>query len=94
MLELFSNSAAWEEKSTSFCVPIHLGEDLSSVSAILLNKDYYQLLLKGRTELDGVIVLDTLYLILFKARAYLDLRDRKARGDHIDRRDGSVNSFV
>lgn len=87
MLELFSNSAAWEEKSTSFCVPIHLGEDLSSVSAILLNKDYYQLLLKGRTELDGVIVLDTLYLILFKARAYLDLRDRKARGDHIDRRD-------
>ena len=34
-----------------------------------------------------MIVLDTLYLILFKARAYLDLRDRKARGDHIDRRD-------
>ncbi len=33
---------------------------------------------------DGVTVLDAAYLIPFKAKAWMDLTDRKAAGEHVD----------
>ena len=32
----------------------------------------------------GVTVLDAAYLIPFKAKAWMDLTDRKAAGEHVD----------
>lgn len=57
------------------------------MSAILLDEAYYELLKIGRTVVDNISLLDTAYLIPFKAKAWLDLSERKNSGDMIDSRD-------
>lgn len=70
MLELFSRKGdIFENEPVGPCVPIPLGDEVFSLSAILLNEDYYALLLQGRTEIDGVSILSPQYLIPFKAKA-------------------------
>ena len=61
-----------------------MDEDISSLSAILLDDDYYEFLKQGKVTVDGVTVLDAAYLIPFKAKAWMDLTDRKAAGEHVD----------
>ena len=39
---------------------------------------------EGRTQIEGVTVLDVPYLIPFKAKAWLDLSERKASGESVD----------
>ena len=64
--------------------PLPMDEDISSLSAILLDDDYYEFLKQGKVTVDGVTVLDAAYLIPFKAKAWMDLTDRKAAGEHVD----------
>ena len=64
--------------------PLPIDEDISSLSAILLDDDYYEFLKQGKVTVDGVTVLDAAYLIPFKAKAWMDLIDRKAAGEHVD----------
>lgn len=64
--------------------PLPIDEDVSSLSAILLDDDYYSFLRQGRIRVEGVTVLDAPYLIPFKAKAWLDLSNRKADGAHVD----------
>ena len=59
----------------------------SSLSAILLNEEYYRLLMKGREMVDGISILSASCLIPFKAKAWLDLRERQNAGKHVDSRD-------
>lgn len=66
--------------------PLLMDEDVSSLSAILLDDDYYKFLRRGRIRVAGVTVLDAPYLIPFKAKAWLDLSDRKAAGELVDGR--------
>ena len=87
MIELFAKSESIFENNNYDCRPLHLGEEISSLSAILLNNDYYQLLLSGKVTLSDVTVLPHTYLVLFKAKAWLDLSERKTSGQHIDERD-------
>ena len=54
------------------------------LDAILLDNDYYEFLKQGKVVVDGVTVLDAAYLIPFKAKAWMDLTDRKAAGEHVD----------
>ena len=78
MVELFSRTEdTLRGEAAGSCVPLPLGDDLSSLSAILLNEDYYSMLLKGRTVLSEIAVLSHTYLIPFKAKAWLDLCERK-----------------
>ena len=49
-----------------------------------LDDDYYEFLKQGKVTVDGVTVLDAAYLIPFKAKAWMDLTDRKALGEHVD----------
>lgn len=86
MIELFSR-AEWELKPESVLTPIHIDDSISSLSAILLNDNYYKLLLEGRTVIDGVSLLKPTWLILFKAKAWLDLNEKIAQGVHVDSRD-------
>lgn len=86
MIELFSR-AEWELKPESVLTPIHIDDSVSSLSAILLNDSYYELLLEGRTVIDGVSILKPSWLILFKAKAWLDLNEKMAQGLHVDSRD-------
>ena len=58
-------------------IPIHIDDDVSSLSAILLNDDFYNFMMEGRTLIDGISVLRAEYLIPFKMYAWLDLGKRK-----------------
>jgi len=60
--------------------PIPINDEISSLSAILLNDDYYDFLRTGVTLLEGIPVLGVTHLIPFKAKAWLDLTERKAQG--------------
>ena len=64
--------------------PIPVEEDLSSLSAILMNDDYYGFTIKN-SEVEGNLHRATLKtLICLKAKAFLDLRAKKEKGDTID----------
>ena len=76
MIELFARTGSNLPAEVSL-IPVHIDDNVSSLSAILLNEDYYQLLLEGRTVIDGVSVLDPVRLVPFKIKAWLDLREKK-----------------
>lgn len=76
MIELFCRSD-FELREMSGITPIHIDDTVSSLSAILLNDDYYKVLLDGKVVINGLSVLRPEYLILFKAKAYLDLKQKK-----------------
>ena len=88
MIELFSRRVnAIELPENAVLTPLSLDEEISSLSAILLDADYYQLLRSGTVVIDGVTVLGAACLIPFKAKAWLDLTERKAKGERVDRDD-------
>jgi len=85
MIELFTRKTdviALPEEAV--LTPLPIDDDVSSLSAILLDDDYYELLKQGQTHVAGVTVLDAPYLILFKIKAWLDLTDRRAAGEQVD----------
>ena len=86
MLELFAR-AEWILPEDAVLVPVHIDDSVSSLSAILLDDAYYETLLKGRTVVDGVSVLSPVWLIPFKAKAWLDLSEKLNQGLHVDSRD-------
>lgn len=59
-------------------------EDLSSLSAILMDDDYYTFTLDHTEEVDGLHRADELALICLKAKAFFDLGQRKKEGQKID----------
>ena len=87
MLELFSRAPdGIELPSESKYTPIPAGEEVASLSALLLDEDYYQCIHHGRRIVDDIPILGTEYIIAFKARAWLDLTRRKEAGDNVDSR--------
>ena len=83
MIELFCRTD-FELKHAEGITPIHVDDEISSLSAILLDDAYYNVLLKGKVERNSLSVLRPEYLILFKAKAYLDLKKRKEMGESVD----------
>ena len=86
MVELFCRNN-FELREMTGITPIHIDDTVSSLSAILLNDDYYRVLLDGKVVVGGLSVLRPEYLILFKAKAYLDLKQRKDNGESVDSND-------
>lgn len=85
MIELFSKAEnTLRSEDAGPCIPLPLGDDISSLSAILLNEEYYSMLLNGKIVLSDISILSHTYLIPFKAKAWLDYRDRRADGQHVD----------
>ena len=85
MIELFSRrSEAIILPEDAVLTPLPMEDDVSSLSAILLDDDYYELVRSGSVVVDGVNVLDAAYLIPFKAKAWLDLTQKKASGQSVD----------
>lgn len=80
MLELFSRRAL-ELPAGAHLSPIPAGEDLSSLSAILMEDDYYRLVVDSRRMVEGISAVPAGCLIALKARAWLDLTARKVAGD-------------
>lgn len=61
--------------------PIPADEDISSLSAILLDDEYYRFVCETRTMVEGVPIIPAQCLIPLKARAWLDLTARRDAGD-------------
>ncbi|HCK98977.1 MAG TPA: hypothetical protein DHW42_02565 [Candidatus Marinimicrobia bacterium] len=88
MLELFSRKPdSLDYKGTGHLTPIPIDEEISSLSAILLNDEYYDFIHRGKRNSDGLMVVIPEYLIPLKARAWLDLNKRKEAGENIDAND-------
>jgi hypothetical protein len=85
MLELFSRQPdVLQVPEGSHLTPLPIEEDVSSLSAILLDNDYYDFIRAGRQEIDGLPMVGAAQLIALKARAWLDLTEREKRGEKID----------
>ncbi len=67
-------------------VPVKI-EDAKSLSAILLNDDYYGCLKEGIRVSQQLNILDKEYVILFKMKAFVDLSERKERGENVNEKD-------
>ena len=85
MLELFSRQPdVLQVADGSHLTPLPVEEDISSLSAILLDNHYYDFIRAGRQESDGLPMVGAAQLIALKARAWLDLSERASRGEQID----------
>ena len=87
ILELFSRKPEYLKSIETRLAPIHVSDDVISLSAILLDDDYYNLIAKGSFNVDNISVLRIEYLLLFKMKAWLDLSERKNKGENIDSKD-------
>ena len=85
MLELFSRKPDMLDLAEgAHLTPIPVGEEISSLSAILINENYYAFLNSGKRTIQDIPIVGPEYLIPLKARAWLDLSGRKAAGETID----------
>lgn len=85
MLELFSrrlDGLVLSEEAE--LTPIPLEDAVSSLSAILLDDDYYSFVIRGRRQEDGLSWIDFDRLIPLKASAWLDMTERVNGGESID----------
>jgi len=88
MLELFARvPEVLQEGAGNQLAPIPVAEEAASLSAILLDEEYYDWIQRGKQMLRGVSCVDPRHIIPLKARAWLDLRARKAAGSTVDSKD-------
>lgn len=88
MLELFSRIPDGVKLSgQGHLTPIPIDESIASLSAILLDEDYYHFIHSGKIKINDLPMLHATHLIPIKARAYIDLLNRKMSGEKIDDRD-------
>jgi len=85
MIELFSRTPeGFDLGEGSRLTPLPVDETVASLSAILMDEAYYALLKANLRELAGLPLLHEAALIAFKARAWLDLGERKTAGEKVD----------
>ena len=86
-VELFSRNVGLKDfPEDARITPIPVDEDLSSLSAILMDEDYYNFTLKHSSVDEDIHLANVESLICLKAKAYLDLSDRKDAGEQVDRK--------
>ena len=87
-IELFArNTGKLNLPTDAHIEPISMGEDLSSLSAILMDDDYYSFTINHCQDIDEIHIASPEALICLKAKAYIEMLDRKAQGEQIDSRD-------
>jgi len=64
--------------------PVPVEDDLSSLSAILMDEEYYNFTIDHSKNEEGAHIANTETLICLKAKAYSDLARRKADGEKMD----------
>lgn len=84
-IELFSRSIGLLHfPEDAHITPIPTDDDLSSLSAILMNDDYYNFTIQHSHVEDGVHIANVESLICLKCKAFLEMTERKARGEQVD----------
>lgn len=77
MIELFSSiKTDFQLFDGQHIVPISGSQGEKSLSAILLDVDYFSIIKKHVVEKDRVFIINELALIPFKAKAYLEIKER------------------
>lgn len=85
MIEIFSKKPSnFELKNKKGLTPIHIDESIVSLSAILLNDTYYDLLVKSNKTIDDYSIIEIETVILFKIKAWLDMKARREAGEQVD----------
>lgn len=85
MLELFSRMPeGLELAEDAHLTPLPIDEAAASLSAILLDEDYYAFLRSMVRDVGGIPVLSEAAIIPFKARAWLDLTREREAGGRVD----------
>lgn len=86
-VELFSRIPdLLELEDDAHLSPIPVDDDLSSLSAILMNEDYYRYTFENSYVKDDVHIARTNALICLKAKAFLDILGRMERGEEISKK--------
>lgn len=84
-IELFSrNPGLLDLDEGTYMTPIPVDDDLSSLSAILLDETYYKYLIDNSSIEDDIQRANTEALICLKAKAYLEIAERIAAGGKED----------
>lgn len=68
----------------TYLTPLPIDETAASLSAILLDEDYYDFLRSMVRTASGIPVLNEAAIIPFKARAWLDLSRQRDEGNKVD----------
>lgn len=85
MLELFSRSPHGLDPAVGQeVIPVKIEPDHHSLSAILLDDDYYRLIQTAHDLRGGVRFANATALIPLKSKAWLDLTRRKSAGEAVD----------
>lgn len=88
MIELFSKHVEnFDLNHHTGLTPIHIDQCIVSLSAILLNDAYYNLLREKKRIVNGFSIIEIETAILFKIKAWLDMKERKEVGESIDSKD-------
>ncbi len=88
MIELLSRHPdALGEPKGLIIEPLPTDEEVSSLSAIIMDDDFYYFTIEHSRLTDGVRHADSAALIALKARAYLNLVADKAAGKHVNTKD-------
>jgi hypothetical protein len=84
-IELFSRLPDMlDEQEGTYLTPIPVEEDLSNLSAILMNQDYYNYVLEHSMQEEGIQRASIESLICLKSKAFLEMTERKEKGESVD----------
>ena len=84
-VELFSRTPdIIDIEEESKLTPIPVDDDTSSLSAILLDDEYYKYTIKHSKVEDDLNIANTEALICLKAKAFLDMTEQKSQGKEVD----------
>lgn len=88
IVELFSRKADGIDLPDGYhLTPIPTDEEISSLSAMLLDDDYYEFTLKNCSDVDGLMVANEHALICLKTKAYINNRQREIDGQIVRNED-------
>lgn len=83
-VELFSRIPDIDLEEGTHLTPIPVDNDISSLSAILLDDDYYNYTIEHSSVEDNINIANTEALICLKAKAFLDMTEQEAQGAKTD----------
>ncbi|MCD8568824.1 MAG: hypothetical protein LRY50_11035, partial [Geovibrio sp.] len=88
MIELFSKKADLIDiKEDQICAPITVDEEINSLSAILLNEEYYDMIKNNCVSENNITFVQKEIIIPLKARAYIDNISKKEKGIFVGDKD-------
>jgi len=94
MMEIFSrNPDLLDLKEGTHLTPVPVSDDVTSLSAILLDRDYYTYTIDHSSSNNSLRIANTEALICLKAKAFLDMTKRKAEGVEINSKNIRKHKF-